>query len=153
MMPSVAATTEKPREQHPDIRRFHSADLTTHGPWLFARLAKGLNLDEWRVAGWLRGTFTSNEFMILYQEHSVALAQLVRGDLLDGTPTIHVKFVLAESEAYVEEASRFYETFRQWGESLGAKVLVLEDLTDVPEAAIKKAVGSVFVKQQMFARV
>lgn len=149
------AVVEKPRVEPvvEAVRRFATADLNTHGKWLLARLTVALGIDERRAAGWLQSLMFSREYSLMFQPHSVALAQMSYGDTLSTTPVIHIKFVFAESEEHILEASRFYEEFRRWSETLGAQIMVLDELTDVPDDMIKKVLGRVFTKQQMFARV
>lgn len=151
---ALAAVVE-PRKAQEDviIRRFATSDLQSYGPWLLKRLTGALNLDERSVAGWLNSLIFSREHQLVVQPHSVALAYMSYGDVLSSMPVVHVKFVLAEDKSYASEAVAFYEHFRQWSESLGAQVMVLDELTDVSEDAIKKVLKRVFTKEQTFARV
>src|ERR1700758_3969089 len=79
------------------IRRFGIADLARHGGWIMRRLQKGRpDLNDRAMFTWLSGLIESNEHLFLYQEHAVALAQVVREEMLAGKPVVRERFVFAE---------------------------------------------------------
>lgn len=140
----------------PDIRRFDLADLSRHGKWLVPRLVQALGLPEQRLAGWLRGLIDSREFLFLTNAHSCALAevQLVNG--LADKPVVRERFVFVEdpeNKDYIEEAADFYDEFHRWAKSLGAEIMLVEELTIVPHEMIKQKLGRVFTREQRFARI
>ncbi len=140
----------------PAIRRFSLADLSSHGPWLVPRLVTALELPEQRIAGWLRGMLDSNEFLFLYQPHSVALAEMQRANGLADKPIVRERFVLAENPddiTHVREAAGFYDEFKRWAKNLGAEIVIVEEFSNVPHDAIKEKLGRIFTRTQQFARV
>ena len=139
------------------IRRFEIADLARHGGWLMDRLLKALpHLTNRELQGWLRGIIYSNEFLFLYQDHSVALAQVLRNMTMTPKPVIYERFVFAEDKEnaeHVEQAGEFYAEFERWAKSQSVETILVEELTDVSHDAIKKRLGRLFTRQQVFARV
>lgn len=159
-MPAVAEkvvakpTVFRPGVELPAPRRFESADLNTHGGWILERLKKALpDLHEQGIASWLSGVMYSGEHLFLYQEHSVGMAQVFRVAGLEGKPVVRERFVFAQ-EGYVDEASYFYLEFKRWAKNLGADVMVVEEMTDVPHDTIKEILGNrLFTRQEVFARL
>lgn len=150
---TVERPQERPGIERPDIRRFEMPDLPRHGGWLLPRLVKKYpHLTEQLAAGFLNGAITSNEYLFLFQPHSVALAQIERAFGLTPRPLVSEVFVWAESSQYVAEAAWFYGRFRQWAKHIGADVIVLGD-SDVSADIIKEHLGRVYQRQQQFTRV
>jgi len=140
----------------PAIRRFELGDLSRHGGWLIPRLVTALELPEQRLGGWLRGMVDTNEHLFLTQDHSVALAEMQRANGLADKPIVRERFVLVEdpeNKDHVAEAAGFYDEFKRWAKNLGAEIIIVEELTNVPHETIKEKLGRIFTRQQQFARV
>lgn len=153
---SATAVLQRPGIELPAIRRFDLADLTRHGSWLVPRLTAALELPEQRLAGWLRGMIDSSDFLFLYQEHSAALAEMQRVNGLADKPVVRERFVLVEdteSAAHIKEAAGFYDEFARWAKNLGAEIILVEELSNVPHEMIKERLGRIYSRQQQFARV
>lgn len=156
----MAAIAEKIKPSSPtnailaNIRRFSHADLSAHGGWIAKRMLKMLsNLNEQQVRGWVASLVNSNDHLFLFQEHSVALAQACYGETPGGGAVVRERFVFAE-EGHVDEAAQFYVEFARWAKSLGADVMLVEEMTDVPHDKIKEVLGGrLFTRQQVFVRV
>jgi hypothetical protein len=135
------------------IRKFGMADLQKHGGWIMRRLQKVRpHLSEAQIMTWLKGIIVSNEFLFLYQEHGVALAQAMREETLDPSLIVRERFVFAE-EGFESEAAGFYAHFKSWAVAQQAKILIVEEMTDVPHDLIKEEVGRVYERKQFFARL
>jgi hypothetical protein len=150
------ALVQRPGIELPAIRRFELGDLSSHGGWLIPRLVTALELPEQRLAGWLRGMIDTNEHLFLRQEHSVALAELQRANGLADKPIVRERFVLAqdvENPEHIKEAADFYDEFKRWARNLGAEIIIVEELSNVPHDTIKEKLGRIFARQQQFARV
>lgn len=155
-MAAAAAVLEKPRPgvELPAIRRFTDADLSRHGGWIVKRLMKAMpDLGEPQVRGWVRSLVVNDHHLFLFQEHSVALAQVIYSNDLDGKAIVREKFVFAE-EGHADEAAFFYAEFKRWAQSLSVAVIEVENRTDVSSEAIKEQLGGrLFERKQMFARL
>jgi|ERR1700681_2630375 len=135
------------------IRRFEVADLSKHGGWIMRRLQKAYpHQNDRSMAGWLREIIGSNEFLFLYQEHAVALAQTLRTSTLDAKPIIMERFVFAE-EGHVDAAAEFYGEFALWAKRQEVTTIVVEEMSDVPHEMIRERLGRLFTRQQVFARL
>lgn len=161
-MPAVVAPVEKalpilPVRDPTPIRRLELADLSRHGIWLVARLLSAYpHLTQRELQGWLRGIVTSNEFLFLYQENSVALAQLIRNMTLTPKPIIYERFVFAEDKdnpAHIAQAAAFYGEIGRWAKTQSVENILVEEMTDVPHDQIKEYLGRLYTRQQVFARV
>jgi hypothetical protein len=142
--------------ERPAISRFEIGDLSRHGGWLIPKLVAALELPEQRLGGWLRGMIDTNEHLFLTQEHSVALAELQRANGLADKPIVRERFVLAEdveNPEHVKEAAGFYDEFHRWAKNLGAEIIIVEELSNVPHELIKERLGRIYQRQQQFARV
>jgi hypothetical protein len=140
----------------PAISRFTLADLPRHGGWLIPKLVAALELPEQRLGGWLRCLIDDNEHLFLVQEHSVALAALQNANGLADKPLVHERFVLVEdvdNPEHVKEAAEFYTYFKRWAKNLGAEIIIVEELSNVPHEMIKEKLGRIFTRQQQFARL
>jgi hypothetical protein len=141
--------------ERPAISRFELGDLSRHGGWLIPRLVTALELPEQRLGGWLRSMIDTNEHLFLTQEHSVALAEMQRANGLADKPIVRERFVLAEdveNPEHIAEAAGFYDEFRRWAKNLGAEIILVEELSNVPHEMIKEKLGRIFTRQQQFTR-
>lgn len=140
----------------PAIKRFDLADLSKHGIWLVPRLVAAMELPEQRLGGWLRSMIDSNDYLFLQQDHSVALAEVQRVNGLADRPVVRERFVLAQDRDNVvhqKEAAAFYDEFKRWAKGMGAEIVIVGELTDVPADMIKEKFGRIFTRTQQFARV
>ena len=73
----------------PVIRRFDTADLSQHGKWIVPRMTQAYpHMNERAVATFLQNILWNNDYMILYSETGVALAQVMSAHTLDAKPVI-----------------------------------------------------------------
>ena len=139
------------------VRRFELADLSKHGPWLMKRFAAIYpDTDERRIAGYLNGLLSSNEHLFLYQDHAVALAQLVYSPGIKPVRVVQERFVWVENREDKEQlasAADFYEHFKQWAKRQDAERIIVCENTDVPKALIEARLGRVFDTKVSHARV
>ncbi len=136
-----------------DIRRFQVPDIDRH-PWLIKRFTAAYpHISERMLPGWLRNIVYQNEFLFLFQEHSVALAQAVRPDPFTPDITVRERFVWAQEPKYVDEAAAFYGKFKLWAKQQGAGRIMVEEQTDVPRALIQKHLGMLLESKTTFARM
>lgn len=138
------------------VRRFELADLSTHGPWLLKRFAALFpDMTENQIAGYLRGTLYNNEHLFLYQDHAVALAQIVSTPGIKPVKVVQERFVWVEDpkdKAQLEFAGDFYEHFKVWARRQGAERLIVCENTDVPKPLIEQHVGRIFDTKVSHAR-
>lgn len=125
-----------------EIRRFMTADLSTHGKWLIPRMLKTYpELSEAMAVGWIKGFVTSNEYLFLQQDNAVALAQLMPGYTLVPAQIIQERFVWVadpKDAAQVEQASHFYSEIYRWATNMaGIQNIIVDENTDVPRAMIE----------------
>ena len=141
----------------PAIRRFDTADLTTHAAWVIPRMMKAFpHLSERSVAGFLQQINYNNEYRMMYADHGIALAQVMSAHSLDASPIVYERFVWVENpedKDQVKAAAEFYVEFARWAKHLGALVLIVEENTDVSHDLIKEKLGRIFTRQQQFARI
>lgn len=141
----------------PVIRRFDTADLSKHGAWIMPRMLKAFpHLNERGVATFLQNIIYNNEYLLLYHDNGVALAQVMSAHSLDAKPIVHERFVWVqdpEDKEQVKNATGFYHEFLKWAKSQSAEVIIVENNTDVPHEMIKEKLGRIFTRQQQFARV
>ena len=154
---AVAALKEPVVEITPAVRRFSTADLSQHGGWIMKRLDERFpGHTERYFAGWLNGLIYSNECLFLYQEHGVALAQVVNTFSLELKPVVQERFVWAENPEnvlHVNAAAHFYDNFAQWATSMQIEKIIVEEQSDVPHEKIKEHLGRLYTAQLTFARV
>jgi hypothetical protein len=137
-----------------DIRRFQVPDVERHGGWMARRMAQAYpHLTERQVPGWLRGIVYMNEFLFLYQDHSVCLAQAVRPDPFTPKIVIWERFVWAESQDYIGEAADFYARMKVWALQQDSDTIVVGEQTDVPLEMIKAKLGKLLERKQLYARL
>jgi len=152
----MTAAAQRVGIELPAISRFDLGDLSRHGAWLIPRLTTALELPEQRLGAWLRSMIDTNEHLFLQQEHSVALAEVQRANGLGDKPIVRERFVLCEdidNPDHVKEAAGFYDEFARWAKNLGAEIILVEELSNVPHEVIKEKLGRIFVREQKFARV
>lgn len=141
----------------PQIRRFDTADLSRHGSWIMPRMMHTYSyLNERGVATFLQNIVYNNEYLLLYSDNGVALAQVMSAHSLDAKPIVHERFVWVEDREdkdQVKHAAEFYVEFYRWAKSLGSDVIIVEENTDVPHDLIKEKLGRIFTRQQQFARL
>jgi hypothetical protein len=141
---------------HAEVRRFELPDMEAHRWFLPRFLREYPHLNERSAIGFLRGILYSNEFLFLYQEHGVALAQAMGSGGLEPEPIVWERFVWVENPADVSQqqaASLFYPRIAKWAKTMGVKVVHLENKTDVHHDLIKAQVGRVYETSQKYARV
>ena len=140
----------------PAIRRFQTIDLTT-AAWVLPRLVQAYpHLDEWRAKGWLESLVNNNEFLFLYTDGAVALAQLQRSHTLAPKPIVQEHFVFVKDpadKALVARAAGVYSEFLAWSKRLGCDILIVEERSDIPHDLIKAKLGRVFQRQVQYAKV
>lgn len=144
------------REPAP-TRRFELADLSQHGPWLMKRFAAMLpDVHEIRVAGYLRGLIYDNEHFFRYQDHAVALFQMIHSPGIKTVKIAQERFVWVEDredKAQLEYAADFYIDARQWAQRMGAERMIVCESSDVPKALIEQRLGRVFDTKVSHARI
>jgi hypothetical protein len=155
-MAEAAEKIEPVREMAP-VRRFELADLSKHGPWLMKRFAAEFpEVHERVIAGYLRGLIEQAEYMFLYQDHAVALAQLVC------LPGFKIKWIVQERFVWVEDktdkdqlesAADFYEHMKQFARRRDADTMFVCEKTDVPKDMIQARLGRLFETRTTFARI
>ena len=141
----------------PTIRHLDTADLSTHGKWLLPRLMQTYpHLGERAAASFLQTVLYHNEYQILYQDHSVALVQVMAAHSLTAQPVVYERLVWVEdkeNKEWVKQAADFYVEIRRWAKGLGAEAIIVEENTDVPHEMIKEKLGRIFQRPQQFARL
>lgn len=139
------------------VRRFEIPDLSRHGPWLMKRFAaKFPEMDEKTIAGYLRGIIYHNENLFLYQDHAVALAEIVFSAGIKPARVLQERFVWVEDrndKAQLENAADFYSQIKDWGKRQSAERLIVCEDTDVPKALIEARLGRVFDTKVSYARL
>jgi hypothetical protein len=144
---TLVVPAEIPRERAA-IRRFSTADLSEHGPWIMQRLTQMLpGVDEHWLAGWLRGLIYDNGHLFLYQPHAVCLAQIVTLPSIKPTKVVQERFVWIENKENREQqeaAADFYEDMGLWALNLRIDRMIICENTDVPKADIEKRIGRIF---------
>jgi hypothetical protein len=150
---AVIAPTKLPDPPAAASRRFQIPDLNHHAGWLIERLVKAFpHRTERDLIGWLRGVIYANDFLFLYQDHSVALATVSRVHPL--LPKGHVQEIFVFAEAgYEAEAAVFYDDFARWAKNQGLDTIVVQEMSDVPHEAIRDKLGRMFTKTITFARM
>jgi len=158
---AAAVKSQRPQEvikpaEPIKIRRFERPDLDQHGAWLLERLRTVYpGVTEMILYSRLMNILYNNEFLVLYQDDAVAVAQLVRGNSLNPRPSVHEWFVFVKNpadKAAIDRASAFYADFVRWGYAQDCEAIVLSSgMSDVPiEEARKHLGGRIHEKQQLF---
>jgi hypothetical protein len=141
----------------PPARRFEIPDLDRHAVWFLPRFMKAYpHLDQRQAVGFLRGVLYSNEFLFLYQDHAVGLAQSVSEHTLQAQPVIWERFVFCENPdnaEHVAQAATFYEEIARWAKRKNVSSLVVKQVSDVPDAVIEDKLGPLSPVEMVVARV
>ena len=139
------------------MRRFETADLNTHGPWLLKRLmAIFPDMPERNVAGYLSNLIYNNEHQFLYQNHAVSLMQLVSSPGIRMAKIVQERFVFVEDRTdkdQLEAAADFYLMARQWAKQSGAERIIVMENSDVPKSLVEARLGRLFDTKISHARV
>jgi hypothetical protein len=139
------------------IRRFELADLSRHGPWLLKRFAaKFPEFAERQIAGYLSGMIVNNEHQFLYQDHAVALAQIVLSPGIKPVRVIQERFVWVEDredKQQLSDAADFYDQFKLWARRQDVERIIVCEDTDVPKTLIEARLGRVFDTKVSYARM
>lgn len=137
------------------IRRLEIPDLTKHGAWLTTRLVERYpHMTPQQVLGSLSSMLYNSEFLFLYQDDAVGLAQALSGNPFNPRPTVHEWFVYCrdpQNAEQVERAAAFYLDFVRWAKAKDAEAVIRCEFSDVPDDKIKGL--RVFTKQQTFIKV
>ena len=155
----MAEAAEKiaPPHEMAVVRRFELADLSRHGPWLLQRFGVEFpEVPERTVAGYLRGLIESPEYMFLYQDNSVALAQLIHLPGFQVRRAVQEHFVWCEDKAdkrQLEYAADFYVHMAEFARRRDAQTMFVCEKTDVPKHLIEQRLGRLFDTKTTFARV
>ena len=137
------------------IRRFEIPDIDRHGRWILKRLLKVYpHLGEAQIVGWLRGLVYSPEFMFLYQDYAVGLAQRGQEHSLAPKPVLYERFVFAQ-EGHEADAVVMYGEFAKWAKHQGIDTIILApEMSDVkPELLKDCGFGRIFTREQRFAKL
>ncbi len=140
------------------LRRFERPDIERHGAWLVPRFTAAFpHLNSYQAMSFMVNVLYSNEFMFLYQPHGVALAQLLLEQTLQPEPMVWERFVFLEDpkdQRHIAEGVEFYREFERWTRQKQAKLLVVEQCSDVPRDAIKETLGSrILIREMRVAQV
>lgn len=159
-MPAVAlAEKVEPVSIEPDfstLRRFELPDMDRHAAWFTDRIRKAFEMNDRQLIGWLRTMVFSNEHLFLFQDHSVAMFQIMSAHTLQPQPVIYERFVFAEDKEnaeHVAQASMFYVEAMKWGRHLGADAVIVEQRSDVPHEMIRERMGRLLTRQEVFYRL
>ena len=157
MSQTAAIETVEEVRQPALIRRFEPADLSKHGPWLLKRFAVVFpDLPEKFVAGYLSGLIFDNEHAFFYQDHAVALAQMVHSPGIKTVKVVQERFVWVEdikNKDQLENAADFYAHIKVWGIRQGAERIIVCENSDVPKPLIEQWLGRLFDTKVTHARV
>ena len=141
----------------PTIRKFDTADLSLHGKWIVPRMMQAYpHMNERGVASFLQTINYNNEYLLLFADTGVALAQVMSAHTLDAKPVVYERFVWVENredKEQIKQAAGFYVEFSRWAKRLGVEVIIVEESSDVPHDMVKEKLGRIFTRQQQFARV
>jgi hypothetical protein len=141
----------------PFVRRFERPDIDKHAIWFIPRLLKSFpQLNERSAYTWLLNILTSNEFMFLYFDHGVALAQTVQYGL-KAEAVVEEQFVWIDdplNKDAQEDASFVYEHFHEWAKRKGLSIMIVEENSDVPHDMIARRLEKrLFERKQVFCKV
>jgi hypothetical protein len=141
----------------PFIRRFERPDIDHHAAWFVPRLLKSYpHLTERSVYTWLLNILDSNEFMFLFQDHGIALAQVVQYGLRSEA-IVEEQFVWCDDPTdkdTIADISYFYEHFYEWAKRKGLSTVVVEESSDVPHDLVRERLNKrLFERKLIFAKV
>lgn len=162
--PPTAKTVEKPLVSNghakyvpPPFRRFERPDIERHGQWLLPRVSEAFpHLDQRQAASFLINQLYANEFMFLYNDHAVGLAEVIPENIWQPLPVVWERFVFLqdkEDARHIEEGAAFYTEFARWAVMKRAATIVVEQQTDVPHEVIKTRLGRIFTQEMQIAKV
>lgn len=161
-MTDTTVVLEKPKafileREPPFVRRFERPDIDKHAAWFIPRLLKVFpHLNERSAYTWLLNILTSNEYMFLYLDHGVALAQAVQYGLR-AEAVVEEQFVWIEDpldKDMQNDAAFVYSHFHEWAKRKGLPVMIIEENSDVPHETIQKALNKrLFERKQIFVKV
>lgn len=142
----------------PAVRRFALADIAQHSKWILPRLVKTYpHLNDRTALGFLNNVLYSAEFYFCYQPNAVGLVQIERGHLLTPDAIVREKFVWVEDANepdHIDQAVAFYPEFIKFGERWDAKVMIVEENSDVPHDKIRPLFDKrIFSREQKFVRI
>lgn len=154
------SVVEKPKvfeREAPFVRRFERPDIDKHAAWFIPRLLKSFpHLNERSAYTWLLNILGANEFMFLYLDHGIALAQAIQYGLR-AEAVIEEQFVWVEDPQDRDmqaDAVHVYEHFYQWAKRKGLSVVIVEENSDVPHEMIAKMLDKrLFERKQIFVKV
>jgi hypothetical protein len=130
------------------IRRFSTADLSSHGTWIMKRLMQMFpDADEHWLGGWLKGTIYDNGHLFLYQDNAVCLAQVTVLPSIKPTKVVQERFVWVadrNNKDQIDAAADFYEDMALWAINQRIDRLFVCENSDVPKEEIQKRVGRVY---------
>ena len=141
----------------PFIRRFERPDIDKHAVWFIPRLLKSFpHLNERSAYTWLLNILTSNEFMFLYFDHGVALAQAVQYGL-KAEAVVEEQFVWIDeplNKDKQEEVSWAYTHFHEWAKRKSLAIMIVEENSDVPhEVVARRLEKRLYDRKQIFVKV
>lgn len=153
-----AATIEKHEIVDPPFtRRFERPDIDKHAAWFIPRLLKSFpHLTDRSAYTWLLNIMQSNEFMFLYQDNAIALAQVVAYSLRPEAlvEEIFVWCADIKDKQQLADAAHFYSHFYEWAKRKGISTVVVEENSDVPHELVNETLGKrLFQRKLTFARV
>jgi len=114
------------------------------------------DLPEKYVAGYLSGLIFDNEHAFFYQDHAVALAQMVHSPGIKTVKVVQERFVWVEdikNKDQLENAAGFYAHIKLWGVRQGAERIIVCENSDVPKPLIEQWLGRLFDTKITHARV
>lgn len=151
---------QKPRYgvELPSVRRFELADISRHAKWIIPRLVKQYpHLTERTALGFLNNMVYNQDYYFCFQPNAVGLMQVERSHLLTPDAIVREKFVWCEdpkNEDHIDQATAFYFEFAKWGERFGAKIMIVEETSDVPHEKIREVFDKrIFAREQKFVRL
>lgn len=156
-MAEAAIKLEQVELPIPFIRRFERPDIDRHAAWFIPRMLKTYpHLTDRSIQTWLFNILDSNEFMFLFQETGIALAQYVQYGLR-AEGIVEEQFVWVadpKDDVQVAQAAHFYPHFYEWAKRKSLTTVVVEENSDVPHELVKEKLGRrLFERKLIYARV
>lgn len=151
------AAGKLPEVELPYIRRFQSADIQKHAPWLFPRMASAFpHMSQASHYTWMLNVLMNNDVLGLYHDKGVAFA-VVTSPIIGKEPTIEELFVWVQDAADPEQmraGAHFYSHFYEWASRRNVQTVIIENNTDISRKAILEATGRrVFEAKLSYMRV
>ncbi len=146
-----------PERDPPFVRRFERPDIDKHATWFIPRLLKSYaHLNERSAYTWLLNILTANDFMFLYFEHGIALAQAVQYGLR-AEAVVEEQFVWIEDPLDKDmqaDVAFAYTHFYEWAKRKGLSILIVEENSDIPHDLVARTLDKrLFERKQIFAKV